>query len=293
MDASAEFEFLVDCIRHRVDEDLVGRRDPKNRIEHIDWSAFMALTQRHKVVPHVFAALCNDHVESVPSYVTNQLNDLQQRSVMNNMRLAHELRRVVAACGENGVPVVAFKGPTLAMELYGGLQHRQFNDLDVMIRPQDLPVSLTALQRLGYLAEGRSIQQLDDKRLRQLSGRFHDHTLRRHDAQGCVKLDLHWRYSDDPAFFATRSDELFTGDAHCHIGEDRINTVPFAQNVAYLAFHACKHQCMRLSWLCDFGVAMNQMPRDQWPHFLANLRPGEYRFVVCALLMLERLSLTE
>jgi len=54
---------------------------------------------------------------------------------------------------ENEVPVVSFKGPILAEAVYDDLSLREFCDLDLLIRVQDLAKAEDILLACGYTAQ--------------------------------------------------------------------------------------------------------------------------------------------
>jgi hypothetical protein len=65
----------------------------------------------------------------------------EKRATWATYQVAAEiLRQVVVACGRRGVPVLAVKGVVTAQDLYVDVSERPLADVDVRIRPRDLPV---------------------------------------------------------------------------------------------------------------------------------------------------------
>ncbi|MCA9049853.1 MAG: nucleotidyltransferase family protein, partial [Planctomycetaceae bacterium] len=167
------------------------------------------------------------------------------------------------------------------------------SDLDVVIHPKDLLRALTCLQELGYHVDHPPIHQLRGVRLQQLVRRFHEHSLFAVRGGTPVKVDLHWRLSDDNDYFPTDFDALLTSSASCVIGGRNVRTLSSVSQLTYLAFHAGGHQCHRLSWLFDFAVAADRIADQEWNSLLTPMSPTIRRMVICVLLTLESLSLTK
>jgi len=86
----------------------------------------MHLSQRHRVVPHAHAALTASPESGIPDSVTEQLSKLQTAVVEQNLQLTAELLKLLREFDDRNLPVIPFKGPVLAFDLYGGLHRRQF-----------------------------------------------------------------------------------------------------------------------------------------------------------------------
>lgn len=70
-------------------------------------------------------------------------------------RLLAEQQRLAGEFASRSLPLWTLKGPQLGIELYGDLAARQSADLDLLIRPEDLPASDRLLAELGYARAAR------------------------------------------------------------------------------------------------------------------------------------------
>lgn len=292
MEPSRELAFLLYCVGLRTAQ-TQGKQTCLQRHLPNNWRRFIRMAQRHRLVPHVCDALRLNGWNDVPDSARDKLKALYKTVVMKNCRLGAELKVIVEQFRKVGIPIRPFKGPTLAIETQGGLECRQFNDLDLMINPANLNAALKVLQDCGYHPELSGVDKLSQRRTRQLTARNNELTLTCSRPNGVIAVDLHWRYSTSNSFFETSHDKLFCSEDNCMLGGSKIPTIPMNQQIVYLAYHACKHQCMRLGWLCDFAVAINQIPRKDWAAFISELESNCRRMVICALLMLEKCSLVE
>lgn len=67
---------------------------------------------------------------------------------LQRVRALHELRRVLE--GAN-VPTVSLKGPALAVQAWGDVSARQYNDIDALVPPEDSERTVKALLDAGYV----------------------------------------------------------------------------------------------------------------------------------------------
>lgn len=90
------------------------------------------------------------HQSFMPSTFRSRLKqELMQHSAWN-LLLTTELRVILAACDEQGIPCIPLRGPVLAEQLYGDRSVRQMDDLDLLIHRKDLPAVKGIFKRFGY-----------------------------------------------------------------------------------------------------------------------------------------------
>ena len=79
-----------------------------------------------------------------------QLRARQTPIAAYNMRSLALLRRFQRLMEANGIQLVPIKGPALALLAYGDVARRQFEDLDLLVRREDLLRAVEVLEREGY-----------------------------------------------------------------------------------------------------------------------------------------------
>ncbi len=79
-----------------------------------------------------------DGAREIPEFVISKFRGIFMANVSRNEFLAQELVKVNQLLEENGIEVLNWKGPTLAIQAYGDLSLRQFKDLDTFVRHEDL-----------------------------------------------------------------------------------------------------------------------------------------------------------
>ncbi len=110
-----------------------------------------------------------------------RLKGVYRRAWYETHRLLHQVRPVVAALVEDGVPLLLLKGAPLVLDYYGNHALRPMADVDLVVTPGDLDRALAVLRSLGW----RTPVEPDADVLR-----F------RHAVQclgpGGAEMDLHW-----------------------------------------------------------------------------------------------------
>src|SRR5215471_15974717 len=143
---NAEQQILCLAARTRRDADAEARlltllRGPVN------WEDLWAQGHLHDVLP-----LLADSLRSIEGQapIPHEWRARTQRrfyaTLLRNTLLADELARVCAALREAGVAALPVKGVVLAETIYGNLALRPAADLDVLVRPRDLPVAREVLR---------------------------------------------------------------------------------------------------------------------------------------------------
>lgn len=91
---------------------------------------------------------------------------------------------LVATLEARGIRALVLKGPVLAEELYGDPALRAYDDIDVLVMPDDLAEAVQVARSIGWTQGGPAAH---DGALPQL----HHHL--RHDTGALPVLELHWR----------------------------------------------------------------------------------------------------
>lgn len=144
-----EHEVLRRCVRHRLvrtDADSI-----RSLLERgLDWAYLLEAANRHQILPllaETFSAI-GEAALPRPAHVTltRALTAIQARS----RRLALELVRLHRLAAASGVSFLSFKGPVLAIAVYGDLGRRQFGDLDILVDDAEFARAEAFLMAHGY-----------------------------------------------------------------------------------------------------------------------------------------------
>src|SRR5215207_3754046 len=134
-DAPLEFRLLLGLLSPRGG----GAETRELLARPPDWERVVRLAGRHKVLPHVYRALREGFRDSAPAEALQRLEDEAGANARRNLMLTGRLLKLLTLLAAAGVEAVPFKGPLLALSAYGDSSMRQFADLDLLVRPADVP----------------------------------------------------------------------------------------------------------------------------------------------------------
>jgi len=261
---NSEFALLVACCADSFS------RAHADRIRELlssplDWERMLQLVDHHRLVPQVYGTL-SAFSHLVPTRQLDALRSRYQENARNALWFTAELQRILSCLESAGIPALPYKGPVLAKTLYGEVTQRQFNDLDILIRPADVPRAKAALLALGCPCGPELGPQQEPAYIDSGCGYVF------HSPAGRNLLDLQWRivprfYSIDfdVADFLKRADELDLETQTMEDGRPRpsvytryglsrlVRTLRAEDLLLVLCVHAAKHVWIQLSWLCDIA----------------------------------------
>lgn len=102
-----------------------------------------------KLLPHALS-ISQDNNVKLPSELLQHCVLLRKSYLLNSMLLSGAGQELLAALKAADVPAIPMKGPVLANRLYGGLHHRPFGDIDVLVRPDHIAPAIQVVISLGY-----------------------------------------------------------------------------------------------------------------------------------------------
>ncbi|MHC4814572.1 MAG: nucleotidyltransferase family protein, partial [Planctomycetota bacterium] len=156
----------------------------------------------------MYRALHGECLRLVPGRVLAELEVHCRSNAAHNMLMAAELLDAISCLQRRGVEAVPFKGPVSAVSAHGSLAYREFGDLDVLVRRQDLTDALSVLRDSGYSLDP------DTGDLEDHLNRLHEVRLWKKTAAGlAILLELHWRLAPSFEGMQVTADELMTETA--------------------------------------------------------------------------------
>jgi hypothetical protein len=254
----------------------------------IDWDRLLRLEERHRIVPLLYRQLQAANIESLPPAILARLRNHFYLSTVHNHLLATELSAMLKLFADNSIPVVPYKGPVLALELYGDISLRQFGDLDLLVHREDVPRAAALLNGRGY----RQQHQLTRPQEASLLRTECEHLFAR--AADQLYVDLHWEFV--PRYFSLR---LKAEGFWPRLVESSFEGAPALSFktedlLLILCVHAAKEFWERLIWLCDLAQLTNSHPGLNWPQVIRQAtQTGTRRMLLVSLSLAQDLLLTK
>ncbi len=238
--------------------------------EPIDWERVLRQALIHGVLPVVYKSLAAHCRDRIPPPALASLHGPFLEIALRNRILAEELIAVRDLLTNRGIPMLAFKGPTLAMAAYGSLSLRQFADLDILVKVPDLTRARQILADRGYRTyfRGRhekALPALTPAQRRSYLRHYLEYELFREDG---LQVDLHWAFAP-PLFPFRPAAEVAWQDSRTLSVLDREVPVPATELLLYiLATHGAKERWKRLAWVLDLDRLVRRHPELDWDRVL-------------------------
>lgn len=208
----------------------------------LDWDRLWSLGHLHEVVPLLAASLPAAAPDGVPADWAERARRRRHVTLHRNARLADAMLEILDGLGRAGIEAMPVKGLVLADRFYGSLAARPCADLDVLVRPADLPAARAALSDLGY-RQRRTIG------FKALTHEFHDPAWGRGDEPDHVRLELHWAlWADSRHRLGT--DGLWARAVPSTLIGRPIRTLSLEDMLLHLAIHRTR-SALRLRWVVD------------------------------------------
>ncbi len=192
------------------------------------------------------------------------------------MRFSAELAGILEHLEARGIPVIAQKGPGLAHVLYGDSAMREFGDLDLLVRPADVPRAIGSIAELGYEKTLRLSPRQEKAYLRSgyeyVFGRGHERNL----------IELQWNLL--PRFYAVDVSiaDLFARSREHEFDGCHARMLGLEDQLIFLCVHAAKHQWAQLGMVRDIAATV-RLSLD-WESLLREAqRLGILRIVLVSL----------
>ena len=209
-----------------------------------DWADVLKLAEEERVLPFVAAQLSKRR-EVVPAALAAQVDAIACEEAKAAFFWCAELRGVLRAFGERGIPVVLLKGPSLAERLYGGVALRPSRDLDLLVATQDWARAEEALAAVGFAPT----RERDD---------YHRPWMRH-----TTKLELHFDVENPLAFNFYVKAALGRAIPAEFMGE-RCRLLAPEDELLYLCLHAARHRYERMGLVLDLRFAFERLLTDDW-----------------------------
>ncbi|MBA4156696.1 MAG: nucleotidyltransferase family protein [Gemmatimonadetes bacterium] len=242
----------------------------------IDWNALLDLAHRHGLLPLLHHHLQNLEGVAMPQPYRDALRDAFVENAGRALRLTGELQQLLQLFREQDIPVLPYKGPVLAAQLYGSIALRQAGDLDILIRRSDL----VRVRELLLAREYRPAVQLSSAVEAKLVETFYHQVFYRKD----IKLEVHWGFA--PAYFpfSLGIEALLSRIQQVRIGTDFVPALSPRDLLLVLPIHGARHGWDRLEGICSIAELLCADSSQDWDALVERaMALGSHRMLLLAL----------
>ena len=273
-----EAELLLHCARSR--RDLEGSARVTVLLQQqVDWDIVLQLAYRHKMMPLLYWSLSRCAPGTIPASILDRLREHFRSNSLINMSLTRKLIRILKEFEEHNIAAVPYKGPVLAASVYGDLALREFNDLDILVRKEDILRAKRQLLFLEYRQENE-LTQVQEAAFLESQREY----VFAHD-DGSV-VELHWAVTPRSFSFRLDSKELWERLEEVSLGGVTVPTFSVEDSLLILCVHGSKHLWHRLIWLCDVAELVHANSAIDWERLMEQAgRLGGTRMLFLGLVL--------
>jgi len=261
---SSDLKFLIACCKTELnDEDTQFILSYPSTTNH---QLLTAMALCHGILPLVYKTIKNLNTSSPSddqstsnhqlSTLVNELKAHYQTIAQRNMLMSAELIRILQLLEKNSIEALAFKGPALSQMAYGDITLRQYVDLDVLVKKEDIYRVDNLLKELGY----QRVIKLTENQERLWLILKHDMGLY-HPKNG-IHFEMHWSLLDEDYPIQMDQHALWENPQLININGKEIKTFPNEELLLYLCIHGSTHLWERIEWIKDIDLLIRTQTID-------------------------------
>jgi hypothetical protein len=121
----------------------------------LDWEEILESASWHGVAPLLYHNLKGLYQSfAISQNAMDRLKKAYYENLARNMYFYAELSRILEAFGDKGINIIVLKGAALAGAVYGNMALRPMNDIDLLVKEEDIAYAEKVMSELGYLFQG-------------------------------------------------------------------------------------------------------------------------------------------
>jgi hypothetical protein len=239
---------------------LVSPATDRKKIEEVvasglDWPCLLNLAARHGVRPRMIQTLSELDWLDIPKDSKEGLLSFLRHHTACSLALSGKLAIIADKLTQREIRFAAFKGPVLAVSLYGHPSRREYCDIDIIVDEKTVPAAEDVLADLNYRpVYGTSAFRnafLGYQRQFSFVGDNPVHLV-----------DLHWAFTARHVPFPLDAQEIWGSLEKVVVGGHPIPTLCTEDLPLLLAGHGTKARWTCLKWVCDFATVVHRHQDD-------------------------------
>jgi len=258
-DLSDELKFLIACCQTEPSNDDINFIN--SYLPTItNYQSLIAAATRHGILPLVHKTIKSlsqsNYSRSSSSTLFSKLKPLYMTIVQRNMLMTSELLNILKLLRENKIEALTFKGPALSQIAYGDITLRQYSDLDILIRKEDI-------YKIDTLLKDQSYQHIN--KLTPYQEKIwikHAKDIGLYHPKSGVYTEMHWRLMESHYPMQLDLDTIWDNQKTIIINGKEIKTFATEDLLLFLCIHGSKHLYERIEWIKDIDLLIRSHDID-------------------------------
>ena len=269
--ANTAYRFLQLCLRSWWDATALPAALALRDQGSLDWDDLLSFANEEGLAPLLYEIVRRQPLALAPAPVVQALEQSYQQTAIYNALLSLALSDVLRWLTAARIPVIVLKGAALGETLYDNPALRPIADIDLLLRPDDVPAACQLLAEQGY-------HRLDSEPQAGLALAFENEIVLRKPNAIPITLELHWSLLDSPYYQRRLGLDWFWQTARAlPIAEVESLVLGLEAEVLYLCAHlVLHHQGQGWRWLVDIAALLASELKDlNWPLLLEKAQTYE------------------
>lgn len=226
----------------------------------LDWEWLFAAARWHGLVPLLYTHLQSACAAEMPQDILLKFGRLFMLNAARNLSMTTELVRILALFEDHGIPALPYKGPLLAEWIYGDVELRQFDDLDILVPESKIAISETLLFQQGYQLA------LELPQCRTAAYRRMKHELPYRHPGKSISIELHWKISPIFFHFPIEMQRLWKRTDWAALAGNRVRSLSKEDTFLILCANGSRHVWEKLELVGVVAEMLRMHPEMNWDY---------------------------
>lgn len=254
---SPEKRLLVCCARTKV-EAPVAQEIRELCAAPLDWEFVVNEAAVNSILPLVARQTSAVAPDIAPPAQIDRLTKAARANALRSLTLTAELIKITDLLHNEGIRAMPYKGPVLAVQAYGDVALREFEDLDIILGQRDMASVNEIAKNLGYRPQHAWVFD-SDRRSAVVPGEY-DY---RDQARGMV-VEFHTELTLRHFPVRPDLDEMSRRLVPVMLSGHEIRTFAPEDMLPLLCIHGSKDFWERISWIADISEFVRSHPKLDW-----------------------------
>jgi hypothetical protein len=254
---SPEKRLLASCARLTV-EPPIAREIRELCAAPLDWEFVVNEAAVNSILPLVARQISAVAADIAPPDQIERLTKAARSNALRCLTLTAELIKIMDLLREAGIQAMPYKGPVLAVQAYGDVALREFEDLDIILRQRDMAKVDEIAKSLAYRPNHAWV--FDSGSLSAVVPGEYDY---RDEARGMV-VEFHTEFTLRHFPVRPDLDEMSRRLVPVLLSGHEIRTLADEDMLPILCIHGSKDFWERISWIADISEFVRSHPQLDW-----------------------------
>lgn len=263
--STPEIDLVLACSQTKLDKQNEARI--RKLLDYdLNWDLVYDLCFRHCVISLLFNNI-QQYEQLIPAKAFNKFRAFDYKNNCYNTLVTSKLAKILEVFKSKEIPVLSFKGPSLATSAYGNVGLRTFCDVDILIEPKNVSLAMDILNKLGYSLSKKITQVAKTSYGKSsifLESLNHQKSLEFVDESQLFIVELHWSLFNKSYPVKVSFEHLWQNKAEFNLSGKSFSQFSMEDLLIYLCIHGRKHYWSRLQWICDVNELIRANPDLDW-----------------------------